>query len=364
MKKTSLYDVHVNAGAKMVEFGGFLMPVQYSGIRKEHLAVREQAGLFDVSHMGEVMVSGPDALAFVQKITVNDASVLTPGKAQYSAMCYENGTIVDDLLVYRLSESSFMLVINASNIEKDVAWMKQHLTGDVLFEDVSENMCLLALQGPIAADILEKCTTSPVRELGYYTFLTGNFCGVDGVIISATGYTGEKGFEIYFDGRKLSAEKAWNALIEAGAEYGLIPAGLGARDTLRLEMGFALYGNDISDQTNTLEAGLGWITKLKKDDFIGKSALLNVQQQGISRKLIGFTMKDERAIPRSHYPVCTENGVEIGEVTSGGQSIINGKGIGMAYVPIENAPISSRIFIRIREKLHEAEVVKPPFIKK
>jgi aminomethyltransferase len=364
MKKTPLHAEHVRLGAKMVEFGGFDMPVQYSGIKKEHAAVREAAGMFDVSHMGEVLVEGPGALAFIQQITVNNVAVLEPGRAQYSAMCYGNGTIVDDLLVYMLAPERYMLVINAANIDKDVAWMRDNMVNGMTLTDISENTGLLAIQGPRAAAILQQFTGVDLASIPYYRFETATFAGIPDVIISATGYTGEKGFELYFDSSKYDSAALWNAILEAGTPHGLLPCGLGARDTLRLEMGFALYGNDISDTTNPLEAGLGWITKLDKGAFNGSEALAAVKAAGVSRKLAGFVMNDEKAIPRGHYPVCDASGGVIGEVTSGGQSITRGIGIGMAYVKPAFAESGKSIFISIREKLNEATVTKPPFIKK
>ncbi len=348
----------------MVEFGGFDMPVQYSGIKKEHMAVREAAGIFDVSHMGEVLVEGPGALAYIQQITVNNAAVLEPGRAQYSAMCYGNGTIVDDLLVYMLAPERYMLVINAANIDKDVAWMRDNMVNGMTLTDISENTGLLAVQGPKAAALLQQFTSVELASIPYYRFETAAFAGIPDVIISATGYTGEKGFELYFDASKYDSAALWNAILEAGTPHGLLPCGLGARDTLRLEMGFALYGNDISDTTNPLEAGLGWITKLDKGAFNGSEAIASVKAAGVSRKLVGFVMNDDRAIPRGHYPVCDESGSVIGEVTSGGQSITRGIGIGMAYVQPAFADAGKSIYISIREKLNQATVTKPPFIKK
>jgi aminomethyltransferase len=364
MNRTPLFEEHVKLGAKMVPFGGFEMPVQYSGIKKEHIAVREAAGIFDVSHMGEVLVEGPAALAFIQQITINNAAVLEPGKAQYSAMCYGNGTIVDDLLVYMLAPERYMLVINAANIEKDLTWMRDNMINDMTLTDISGRTALFAVQGPRSAAILQRFTTVDLSAIPYYRFAQGFFAGVPDMIISATGYTGEKGFELYFDAQHHDAAALWNAILEAGKEEGLIPCGLGARDTLRLEMGFALYGNDISEQTNPLEAGLGWITKLDKGSFNGSEAIAAVKKAGLTRKLVGFVMVDEKAIPRSHYAVCDASGRTIGEVTSGGQSITRGIGIGMAYVETAAAEPGTKIYISIREKLLEANVTKPPFIKK
>lgn len=362
MKRTPFYQCHVDDDAKIVPFAGYEMPVQYEGIKKEHLAVRNHAGLFDVSHMGEVFISGPSAMEAVQRITVNDVTKLFPGRVQYSAMCYEDGGIVDDLLVYCISEQEFMLVINASNIEKDVAWMKKHLIDGASLEDRSDDMCLLALQGPTSAEILSQLTSADVGSLKYYHFLQADFCGSENIILSATGYTGEKGFEIYFDRNQLDPKKAWEQLKKAGAEYRLQPAGLGARDTLRLEKGFALYGNDISEKTNPLEAGLGWITKMNKGDFIGKAALEAIKEKGVERSLIGFVTEQPRAIPRQGYELLSDGGKVIGEVTSGGQSIMMEKGIGMGYVQKEYAASGANIKIRIRNKDVVATITKPPFV--
>lgn len=364
MKRTLLYAEHVALGAKMVEFGGFEMPVQYAGIKKEHQAVRETAGIFDVSHMGEVLIEGSGALEYLQKLTINNVALLEPGRAQYSAMCYENGGIVDDLLVYMLSVNRYMLVINASNIDKDLEWMRANRFGDVTITDISEFTGLLAVQGPLAATILQPLTSVDLTSIPYYRFVEADFAGAPGVIISATGYTGEKGFELYINTNTASLSQLWNTILKTGSDSGLIPAGLGARDTLRLEMGFALYGNDISNATNPIEAGLGWITKLEKGAFNGSAAIQQQKANGLTRRLAGFIMADDRAIPRSHYEITDSNGVTIGEVTSGGQSITNGRGIGMGYFKTEYAAPGTRIFIRIREKLAEATISKPPFIKK
>ena len=347
----------------MVPFAGFEMPVQYSGIKKEHMAVREDAGLFDVSHMGEFFVRGEKALSFLQRVTVNDVSKLFPGRAQYSAMCKPDGGIIDDLIVYCVAENDYMLVVNASNIEKDFNWLLENNEENVELVNKSDDYCLLALQGPKAAEILAPLTSTKLDEIKYYHFAVGDFAGTEGMIISATGYTGEKGFELYFDKNVFSPETVWNTLIENGAEFGLIPTGLGARDTLRLEMGFALYGNDITEETNTIEAGLGWITKFDKGAFIGMDVAKNAKEEGVSRKLVGFVTSEARAIPRQHYTLTTTEGTPIGEVTSGGQSIIKGIGIGMGYVEKEFATIGTKIGLDIRGKIFEATVTKPPFIK-
>jgi aminomethyltransferase len=364
LKRTPFYETHKKAGARLIDFGGFEMPVQYEGIKVEHAAVRENAGIFDVSHMGEVFVSGAGASRFLQNITINDVSKLVPGKAQYSAMCYPNAGIVDDLIVYMMGDNNYMVVVNASNREKDVAWMMQHKTDDVVIDDRSEYYALLALQGPKSAQILSKITNVDLTSIAYYHFTVGTVAGFADVIVSATGYTGEPGFEIYFDVRTADPVAVWNAIIEAGADLGLKPCGLGARDTLRLEMGYALYGNDISDTTTPLEAGLAWITKLDKGNFIGREALLLQKEAGITRKLTGFMMEDEKAIPRSHYIVRNTDGEHIGEVTSGTQSVTLSKGVGMAYVDLTWSKPGQPIVIDIRGKLMPATTQKPPFVKK
>lgn len=363
-KRTPLYREHVKLDAKLIDFGGFEMPVQYTGIKQEHTAVREKAGLFDVSHMGEFFVKGPEALNLIQKITINDASKLVPGKAQYTAMCYEHGGIVDDLLVYRLTDEEYMLVVNASNIEKDWKWISGQNSMGAEIENRSDNIALLALQGPRSVEILQKLTDSDVSGIKFYTFETGSVDGEPDVIISATGYTGEKGFELYIDTAKADAGKIWSNVMEAGEEYGLEPAGLGARDTLRLEMGLALYGNDITRETNPLEAGLGWLTKLEKEGFVGREALLEVKKNGLSRKLTGFVIDEGRNVPRSGYKICDSDGNEIGFVTSGTQSISLNKGIGMGYIAIDHAKEGEKVWIQIRKKEVEATVTKPPFYKK
>ena len=365
LKRTAFYDIHSAIGAKLIDFGGFEMPVQYAGILKEHQAVRERAGIFDVSHMGEIMVRGPKALDLIQFATVNDASKLSPGKIQYSAMCYSDGGIVDDLLVYCVNIDEYLLVVNASNKDKDLEWiisLNENFGADL--EDISEQTCLLAVQGPKSIEILQNLTQIDLSEITYYTFKIGEFAGFSDVILSATGYTGEKGFEIYFDSGKVDPEVIWNKIMDAGSELGLEPAGLGARDTLRLEMGFALYGNDISAQTTTLEAGLGWITKLDKGNFCGRDVLVSQKESGVTKRLVGFKTDDRRAIPRSHYILKDDNGFDIGEVTSGGQSPNLGIGIGMGYVKTEFARVDTKINVEIRGKVFPAVVTKPPFIKK
>lgn len=364
LKRTPFYESHKNAGAKLIDFGGFEMPVQYEGIKIEHHAVRQAAGLFDVSHMGEVLVEGPSALAFLQHITINDVSKLQAGKAQYSAMCYPNGGIVDDLIVYMLGEQRYLLVINASNREKDVQWMKEHLMDGVQLKDESDEYCLLALQGPQSQAILSKLTSADLPSIGYYHFTESSVAGFSNVLISATGYTGEPGFEIYFKPGQKDPKMMWDAIMTAGEEFGIKACGLGARDTLRLEMGYALYGNDISDQRNPIEAGLGWITKLNKGSFIASDVLNAIKETGTKQKLTGFVMADEKAIPRSHFEVKNDQGKTIGEVTSGTQSVTLGIGIGMAYIDSEYASPDQTIFIDIRGKSAPATTQKPPFVHK
>ena len=367
LERTPLYETHRALGAKMMPFGGFEMPVQYSGILDEHRAVREAAGLFDVSHMGEVLVHGPDALAFVQHLVTNDAAALNDGRAMYSVMCRPDGGAVDDLLVYRLAEDRYLLVINASNIEKDLAHIRaQHdaFEGNVTVEDQSAQTALLALQGPKAFEIAQSVTDVPL-DITYYHFVQpepGAFLGCERAILSHTGYTGEKGLEIYCEPER--AEAVWNALMEAGEAHGLKPAGLGARDTLRLESGYCLYGHELTEDTTPLEAGLGWVTKLNTDDFVGKSAIAAQKEQGVPRKLIGFVM-DERGIPRQDYAITTPDGDPIGTVTSGTQSPMLGQGIGLGYVPNDEAYTApgSGIGIAVRGRILPATVQKPPFHK-
>lgn len=365
LNRTPFYPIHEQAGAKLIDFGGWEMPVQYAGIKQEHAAVRNRVGMFDVSHMGEFFVCGPAALELIQRVTINDASGLEPGKAQYSAMCYEDGGIVDDLLVYMIGEQEYILVVNASNIKKDFDWITAHKQDeDVSLQNISDDTCLLAVQGPQSVATLQKLTDTDLSSIAYYTFVTGTLAGYEDVTISATGYTGEKGFELYFNKDRVDPEALWTAIMEAGEEYGIEPCGLGARDTLRLEMGFALYGNDITRETNPLEARLGWLTKLNKDDFIGKEALEAVKAQGPARKLVGFTIEDRRAIPRSGYDIVDEQEQKIGHVTSGTRSITLDKNIGMGYVPADKAEEGAPVYIRIRGKVAEGRIKNPPFVKK
>jgi aminomethyltransferase len=360
MKNTPFTEKHTSLGAKMAPFAGYNMPISYSGINEEHLAVRKSCGVFDVSHMGEFILKGPEALDLIQRVTSNDASKLKAGQAQYSCLPNETGGIVDDLLVYCVEENKvYMLVVNASNIEKDWQWISRQNTRKAEMHNVSEKTCLLAVQGPNASKILQPLTDMDILNLKYYTFVKGKFAGVDNVLISATGYTGAGGVEIYFEDKGDDASRIWDAIFEAGKASGIRPIGLAARDTLRLEMGFCLYGNDIDDTTSPLEAGLGWITKINKA-FIGKEVLVAQKAEGIKRKLIGFEMID-RGIPRQGYEIKDQSGAAMGRVTSGTQSPSLGKAIGLGYVSTAYAAIDTPIFIKVREKLLQAKVVKIPF---
>jgi len=360
LTRTAFHSIHQRLGAKIVEFAGYEMPVQYNGIIDEHKLVRERVGLFDVSHMGEVEIWGRDALEFVQHITINDASKLTEGKVQYSAMCYDDGGIVDDLLVYHMGDH-FMLVINAANIVKDIEWMQRHVSGDVKLKNRSEDISLLAVQGPNSLATLQKLTSADLSRIAYYNFVRYKLAGVD-MVISRTGYTGELGFEIYFPADIVTAERVWNAIMDAGKEFAIGPVGLGARDTLRLEMGFCLYGHDIDQTTHPLEAGLGWITKLDKGEFNGRERILKAKQDGLARRLIGLAL-NERAFPRQGYDI-TSNGSSIGTVTSGMFSPILDKGIGLGYVKEQYCAAGTPIHLMIRNKAIAATVVQVPFIKK
>ncbi len=360
MKNTALTEKHKSLGAKIVPFAGYNMPVSYlEGINAEHVAVRTSVGVFDVSHMGEFILKGAEALDLIQKVTSNDASKLHDGKVQYSCFPNENGGIVDDLLVYRLDEKSYMLVVNASNIEKDWNWIKKFNTKNVEMHNISDATSLLAIQGPKAADALQFLTDIDLASMEYYSFKRGAFAGVDNVIVSATGYTGAGGFEIYFENKH--ADKIWDAIFEAGKPYNIKPIGLGARDTLRLEMGFCLYGNDIDDTTSPLEAGLGWITKFSKP-FTNAENLLAQKESGVDKKLVGFEMV-ERGIPRHDYQIADAEGNIVGKVTSGTQSPSLQKAIGMGYVKKAVAKEDSEIFILIRNTPVKAKVVKFPFYK-
>lgn len=358
LKQVALNDLHISLGAKMVPFAGFNMPVQYSNLIQEHMAVRNSVGVFDVSHMGEFMLKGEKALELIQLVTSNDASKLSDGKVQYSCLPNNTGGIVDDLLVYRYSATEYYLVVNASNIQKDWDWIAAHNSFGVQMENMSDKLSLLAVQGPNAVKALQKLTDVNLSSMEYYTFTMGNMAGCEGVIISNTGYTGAGGFELYV--KNEDARKLWDAVFEAGQEFGILPCGLGCRDTLRLEKGFCLYGNDINDSTSPIEAGLGWITKFSKD-FVNSAYHKLLKENGVSKKLVGFEMID-RGIPRQHYIIKNAEGLEIGEVTSGTQSPSLGKAIGMGYVKTEYAQPGTEIFIEIRDKALKAQVCKIPFL--
>ena len=361
MKNTPFTNKHIALGAKMAEFAGYNMPISYSGINDEHAAVRKNAGVFDVSHMGEFILKGENALDLIQRITSNDASKLTNGKAQYSCLPNLNGGIVDDLLVYCLEENNaYMLVVNAGNIEKDWNWINQFNDKLVEMHNISSKTCWLAIQGPNATKILQPLTDMDIMNLKYYTFVKGSFAGVENVLISATGYTGAGGVEIYFEDKDVDADKVWDAIFSAGEAQGIKPIGLGARDTLRLEMGFCLYGNDIDDTTSPLEAGLGWITKFTKE-FTNKAYFEKQKIEGLTKKLIGFEMQ-EKGIARHDHEIKDFEGRVIGKVTSGTQSPSLGKAIGMGYVTSNLASIDSEIYISVRNILLKAKVVKVPFV--
>jgi aminomethyltransferase len=360
MKNTALTEKHIALGAKMVPFAGYNMPVQYEGVNAEHETVRNGVGVFDVSHMGEFILKGPNALALIQKFSSNDASVLFDGKAQYSCMPNGKGGIVDDLIIYRVNENEYFLVVNASNIDKDWNWISSLNDLGVEMHNVSDDYSLLAIQGPKAAEAMQSLTNVNLSEMVYYTFQHGKFAGVDNVMISATGYTGSGGFEIYVKNQDI--EHVWNEVFKAGESFGIKPIGLAARDTLRLEMGFCLYGNDIDDTTSPLEAGLGWITKFTKD-FVDLDFLKKQKEEGVTRKLVAFEMID-RGIPRHDYPILDSNGNVIGKVTSGTMSPSMKVGIGLGYVTKEFSSLDSEIFVEIREKGVKAKVVKLPFYKK
>lgn len=360
MNKTPLYNKHVSLGAKIVPFAGFEMPVQYSGVTEEHFAVREKVGIFDVSHMGQFFVEGPAAKDLLQYITTNNLDTLENGKAQYTCLPNGNGGIVDDLIVYKMNDEKYFVVVNASNIDKDWShFQKYNEKFDAIMSNASDDMSLIAIQGPKALETLQKLTDVNLSEIPYYSFTEGTVSGVSDVIISNTGYTGSGGFEIYF--KNEDAEKLWDDLTAAGEEFGLMPCGLAARDTLRLEKGFCLYGNDIDDTTSPLEAGLGWITKLDKGDFVDKEFFAKQKEEGVQRKLVGFEMT-EKAIPRHDYPVVDAEGNVIGKVTSGTMSPMKKVGIGLAYVAKPHFKIGSEIFIQIRNKNIPAKVVKLPFV--
>lgn len=360
MKNTALTHKHIELGAKMVPFAGYSMPVQYEGVTLEHETVRNGVGVFDVSHMGEFILRGPNALDFLQKFSSNDASKLFDGKAQYSCMPNGKGGIVDDLIIYRISENEYFLVVNASNIEKDWNWISSLNEMNVEMSDVSDEYTLLAIQGPQAALSMQSLTEVNLSDMKYYTFEYAEFAGIKDVMISATGYTGSGGFEIYV--KNEDAEELWNAVFEAGKEFNIKPIGLAARDTLRLEMGFCLYGNDINDETSPLEAGLGWITKFTKD-FVDSAFLAKQKEEGIERKLVAFEMID-RGIPRKDYEILDSNGIKLGHVTSGTMSPSMKIGIGLGYVQKGHSGIDTDIYIAVRNKTLKAKVVKLPFYKK
>ncbi len=360
MKNTPFTQKHISLGAKMAEFAGYNMPISYSGINDEHATVRNNAGVFDVSHMGEFILKGENALDLIQRVTSNDVSKISNGKAQYNCFPNDNGGIIDDLIVYCIEENkTYLLVVNASNIEKDWNWLVKHNTENVEMQNISDKTSLLAIQGPNATKILQPLTDIDIMNLKYYTFVKGKFAGVDDVIISATGYTGAGGIEIYFENKDDNANIIWDKIFESGMPQGMKPIGLAARDTLRLEMGYCLYGNDIDDTTSPLEAGLGWITKLTKD-FIGKIEIENLKEEGIQRKLVGLEMM-EKGIPRHGYEIKNNEGETIGQVTSGTQSPTLQKPIAMGYVNINYSKIDTTVFIKVRDKLLQSKVVKMPF---
>ena len=359
MKYVALNDLHASLGAKMIEFAGYNMPVLYTNLIQEHLAVRNSVGVFDVSHMGEFRLRGAKALDLIQSVTSNDASKLFDGKVQYSCLPNDDGGIVDDLLVYRWKEDEYYLVVNASNIEKDWNWISKHNTFGVEMINMSEGMSLLAVQGPNAIKALQKLTSVDLSKIEYYAFTVDSIAGINEVIISNTGYTGAGGFELYCDNK--DARKLWDAVFEAGKEFNIIPVGLGARDTLRLEKGLCLYGHDIDDTTSPIEAGLGWITKFTKT-FTNSEYHKSLKENGVKKKLVGFEMIERGGVPRQHYIIKDAAGNAIGEVTSGTQSPSLNKAIGLGYVKTEFSKVDSEIFIEIREKLVKAKVVKIPFL--
>lgn len=359
LKKVALNDLHEQQGAKMAPFAGYNMPVRYSSDIEEHLTVRNGVGVFDVSHMGEFMVKGPHALAFIQKLTTNDAAKLENGKAQYTCLTNEQGGIVDDIIIYQLSEDAYMLVVNASNIEKDWVWLNQYNTEGAVLQNISDQLSLFAIQGPFAKKTLQKLTAIDLSTIKPYTFTKNTLAGVPNILISATGYTGSGGFELYLPNEH--AEEVWHKIFEAGKAYDIKPIGLGARDTLRLEMGYCLYGNELNDTTSPLEAGLGWITKFTKQ-FINSENLKKQKEKGVEKKLIGFEMID-RGIPREGYDILTGKGELIGQVTSGTQSPTLRKGIGLGYIASSFAEVGQEIYISIRNRNLKAQIVKLPFYK-
>ena len=360
MKSTPFTEKHIALGAKMAEFAGYNMPISYTGVNEEHASVRNNAGVFDVSHMGEFILKGEKALSLIQRVTTNDASKISNGKAQYSCMPNEEGGIIDDLIIYCIEENKvYMIVVNASNIDKDWNWISKHNSENVEMHNISDKTCLLAIQGPNATKIVQPLTDIDILNLKYYTFVKGKFAGVENVLISATGYTGSGGIEIYFEDKDDNANIIWDKIFEQGKSYGLKPIGLAARDTLRLEMGYCLYGNDIDDTTSPLESGLGWITKFNKD-FIGKAKIEKLKAKGIQKKLVGLETL-EKGIPRHGYEIKNEEGETIGTVTSGTQSPTLQKPVALGYIDINYAKIDTPVFIKIRNKLLASKVVKVPF---
>ncbi|WP_108869245.1 glycine cleavage system aminomethyltransferase GcvT [Aquimarina aquimarini] len=359
MQNTALTETHTALGAKMVPFAGFNMPVSYEGVTTEHETVRNGVGVFDVSHMGEFLITGPNALELIQKVTSNDASKLVDGKAQYSYLPNDKGGVVDDLIVYKIADEKYLMVVNASNIEKDWNWISSHNTMNADMRNLSDEYSLLAIQGPKAAIAMQSLTSVDLEAMKFYTFEVADFAGIENVIISATGYTGSGGFEIYC--KNSEVKQIWDKVFEAGADHGIKPIGLAARDTLRLEMGYCLYGNDITDTTSPIEAGLGWVTKFSKQ-FINSEALAKEKEHGAEKKLIGFEL-DDRGIPRQGYDIVDNNGVVIGVVTSGTMSPSLGKGIGLGYVPAIFSKPESKINIQIRKNAIPATVIKLPFYK-
>lgn len=361
LKRTVLFDHYAEHGGKTIDFGGWDLPVQFSSIKAEHEAVRTNAGLFDVSHMGEVFVTGKDALSYLQKMMTNDVSKLKVGQAQYTAMCYENGGTVDDLLIYKKSEENYLLVVNASNCEKDVEWMQQHVFGDVTIEDQSDAFALIALQGPKAEMVLQRLTEEPLQDIKFFRFKENVQIAGQSVLISRTGYTGEDGFELY--GSPEAIVNLWEAILAKGKDEGVVPAGLGARDTLRFEAGLPLYGQELSADISPLEAGLGFVVKLNKDeDFFGKAALQNQKDQGVPRKLVGLEMID-KGIPRTGYKVLLDD-EEIGEVTTGTQSPTLNKNIGFALIDTEHALLDAEVMVQVRKRTLKAKIIKTPFYKR
>lgn len=360
MKKTKFYNIHEKLGAKLVDFAGYLMPVQYSSIINEHKAVRNSVGVFDVSHMGEVTIKGEKVLEFLQHITINDVSKLSDGRVQYSAMCYEDGGIIDDLLIYRINQNEYFLVINASNIKKDIDWMHKNNSFGVEIINESDEYSLLALQGPNSKKVLQDICDKEL-DLEYYNYFHANCAGID-MLVSRTGYTGELGYELYFKSNESEAESFWNTLFDKGKKYQIEPVGLGARDSLRLEMGFCLYGNDIDETTNPIEAGLGWITKVNKGDFIGKDAIVEIKTEGVKRKLAAM-ISTEKVIPRHGYEI-SQNGDIIGAITSGTLSPILGHPIALGYVNNEYIDSELQLNVKVRNKEIPVTIVKLPFIKK